>query len=121
MPVASHELGSVRGPIASRSPIAATLGRNTDPHQKCWSKAPPTSGPIAAPAAKELIQIPIAVVRCRSSLNIEVISASDDGASDAPAIPSSALAAISIPALVENAAASEPTANAAPPVSSSRR
>jgi hypothetical protein len=64
---------------------------------------------------------PDPVARCRSSLNIEVISANVDGASDAPAIPSSARAAISIAGLVENAATSEPTANVAPPVSSSRR
>ncbi len=44
-----------------------------------------------------------------------VISASEDGASDAPATPSSARAAISIAGLVENAATSEPAANAAPP------
>ena len=44
-----------------------------------------------------------------------------DGISVAPATPSSARAAISIPALVANAAATEASANAAPPASSSRR
>ena len=44
-----------------------------------------------------------------------------EGASVAPAIPSSARLAISIAALVENAASSEMTPNTAPPNSSSLR
>ena len=49
------------------------------------------------------------------------ISDSVDGASVAPATPSSARVAISISALVENAASTEATPNAAAPISSSRR
>ena len=44
-----------------------------------------------------------------------------EGASVAPATPSSARVAISISALVENAASTEATPNAAAPISSSRR
>ncbi len=44
-----------------------------------------------------------------------------DGARVAPAIPSSARVAISISGVVENAASSEATPNAAAPISSSRR
>lgn len=47
--------------------------------------------------------------------------ASPDGASVAPAIPSSARAAISIPGFTTNAASIELAANATPPESSTRR
>ena len=50
-----------------------------------------------------------------------LISASVDGISVAPAIPSSARVAISISGLVEYAAATEATAKALPPIISSLR
>ena len=65
--------------------------------------------------------MPIAVVRWRASRNMLRISDSVDGAMVAPATPSSARVAISISALVENAAATDATPNAAAPMSSSRR
>ncbi len=49
------------------------------------------------------------------------ISESVDGASVAPATPSSARVAMSMLALVEKAASTEATPNAAAPISSSRR
>ena len=49
------------------------------------------------------------------------ISESVDGASVAPAMPSSARVAISISALVENAASTEATPKQAAPISSSLR
>ena len=57
----------------------------------------------------------------RGSANMLKISASVDGASVAPATPSSARAAISIGALVEKAASTEAAPNAAAPIISSRR
>jgi hypothetical protein len=42
---------------ASSTAIKGTLTRHTEPHQDCSSRAPLTTGPIAAPAAKQLIQI----------------------------------------------------------------
>ena len=65
--------------------------------------------------------MPIATVRSRASRNMLRISDSVDGARVAPAMPSSARVAISISALVENAASTEATPNAAAPISSSRR
>ena len=49
------------------------------------------------------------------------MSESVDGASVAPATPSSARMAMSISALLENAATTEATPNAAAPIRSSRR
>src|SRR5918996_420120 len=60
-------------------------------------------------------------VRYAGSWNIVRISDSVDGASVAPATPSSARAPISISALVEKAASSEPRPNATAPIRSSLR
>ena len=117
----SRYSGSSRGPTASSSAITGTASRNTDPHHANSSTAPPTTGPIAAPAEKLVTQMPIAVVRWRGSSNMLRISASVDGASVAPATPSRARETISISALVENAASTEVAPKAAPPISSRRR
>jgi hypothetical protein len=63
----------------------------------------------------------MAVERCLGSANIAKISDSVDGASVAPAIPSSARQAISISGLVEKAASTETAPKAVAPPSSSRR
>jgi hypothetical protein len=95
--------------------------RNTDPHQNHSSSRPPMSGPIAPPAEKLAIHTPIAKVRSRGCRNMFRISDNVEGASVAPAIPSSARATISIGALVENAATTERRPNAPAPTNSSRR
>jgi hypothetical protein len=63
----------------------------------------------------------MATVRWRGSRNMLKSSDSVEGASVAPAIPSSARAAISIVALVEKAASTEAAPNDAAPIISSRR
>jgi len=113
--------GSTRGPSSSSSAITGTASRNTEPHQKRSSSTPPSSGPTAPPAEKLVIHTPMAVERCLGSANMLKINDSVDGASVAPATPSSARQAISIPGLVENAATTEMTPKAAAPDSSSRR
>jgi hypothetical protein len=65
--------------------------------------------------------MPIANVRWSGSWNRFRIRDSVEGAIVAPAIPSSAREAISISALVENAARSEATEKAAAPIRSRRR
>ncbi len=71
--------------------------RNTEPHQKRSSSAPPTTGPSAAPAVAAAPQMPIAVARSRSSGKRPRISDRVDGMIVAPATPSSARARISQP------------------------
>jgi hypothetical protein len=117
----SRYSGSTRGPRTSSSAMTGRVSRNTEPHQKCSSSTPPTTGPIAPPAEKLVIHTPMAVVRCLGSWNMLKISDSVDGARVAPAMPSSARLAISISGLVENAAATETRPKAAAPLSSSRR
>ena len=101
--------------------MTGSASRNTAPHQNTSSTRPPSTGPIALPAEKLPIQTPIAIDRCFGSWNMWKISDSVDGASVAPASPSSARLTISISALVEKAASTETAPNAAAPISSSRR
>ena len=95
--------------------------RKTEPHQKCSSSTPPTTGPIALPAENAEIQIAIASRAAPGSWNMLKISDRVEGASVAPAIPSSARLAISISGLVEKADRIERAPNAAAPTSSSLR
>jgi hypothetical protein len=44
--------------------IAGVLIRNTEPHQKCSSRIPDRTGPIATPPVSTADQIAIAVPRC---------------------------------------------------------
>src|SRR6266568_1497657 len=113
----SRNSGSSSGPSTSSSAITGTASRNTDPHQNHSSSTPPSSGPIAPPTEKLVIHTEIATVRWRGSANMLRISDRVEGATVAPATPSRARAAISIAALVDQAARSEVAPNAAAPIS----
>ena len=113
--------GSRRRPSTRTPAITGTAGRNTELHEKCSSKTPPTRGPIAAPEEKLAIQTPTAKVRWRGSANSARTSDSVEGASVAPAAPSRARAAMSMPTLVAAAASVEARAKVAAPIMSSRR
>src|SRR5690606_6185046 len=73
------------------------------------------------PSANIVAQTPIASARWRGSANMLLIRAKVDGINVAPATPSAARTAISIGALVENAASTEAMPNAAAPAISRRR
>ena len=117
----SRYSGSVIGPSTTTRSITGTASKNTEPHQNHSSSTPPSNGPTAPPAEKLEIHTPTASVRCRGSANMLRISDRVDGASVAPATPSTARAAISCSALREDAASTEAMPNAAAPASSSRR
>jgi hypothetical protein len=68
---------------------------------------------MAAPAEKLETHTPTATVRCRGSRNMLRIRDRVEGARAAPAAPSRARAAISIPGLEENAAITEAAPKAA--------
>ncbi|GAA0511376.1 hypothetical protein GCM10009097_30810 [Pigmentiphaga daeguensis] len=76
---------------------------------------------MALPSEKLAIQTPMANWRSCSSWNMLRIRDMVDGARVAPAMPSRARMAISMPALSEKAAMAEATPNAAAPISSSLR
>jgi hypothetical protein len=96
----SRYSGSSSGPATSSRAITGTASRNTDPHQKNSSSNPPSRGPTAPPAEKLETHTAMANVRCFGSANMVRSSDSVEGARVASATPSSARAAISIPALV---------------------
>jgi len=79
-------------PPTSSTTITGTLIKKTDPHQKCSNSSPPTTGPSGAPAENIEAQTPTAMLRSRGWRNSPRINASVDGASVAPATPSSARA-----------------------------
>lgn len=89
--------------------MTGTPIRKTDPHHQESSSTPPMTGPTAMPTESAVTQVAMAVARCRSSLNMWMISESVDGSTAAPATPSSARATISISGLVAYAASSEET------------
>nr|WP_246147666.1 hypothetical protein [Nonomuraea turkmeniaca] len=117
----SRYSGSSVRPATSTSTMNGTPSRNAEPHQKCSSSSPPTSGPTVMPSMKQLYQSPIAVPICFPSVNMFLISASDDGSSVAPAMPSSARVTISISALTAYPASTDAPPKAAAPIIRSLR
>ena len=123
------------GPAADRGTRAAAAGRRRaaapSPARRAGRPSPTRSAASSDPAQQRPDRAahreagdPDADRRpCagRGSRNMLRISDSVDGARVAPAMPSSARVAISIPALVENAASTDATPNAAAPISSRRR
>ena len=117
----SRYSGNSAGPSSSRASIAGTAIRNTDPHQKRSSSAPPSTGPTAVPAENTAAHTPMARPRCLGSTNMCRIRARVEGSRVAPATPSRARVAMSIPALLAKAAITDATPNVAAPASSRRR
>jgi hypothetical protein len=97
------------------------LIRNTEPHQKCSSRNPPSTGPSEIPPIITALQNAIAFDRWAGSWNRFRISASVDGISVAPPMPRTARAAISCSGLCAYAAATDASPNATAPNKSSRR
>ena len=96
-----------------------TLIRNTDPHQKWSSSAPPTRGPIGK--LRKIVEAITAVAFCRSSgANSTGMMASASGMIAAAPRPSTARAAISSPEVTAYAQAAELTPKVASPVISTR-
>ena len=118
----SRYSGSSSGPSTSSSAITGTASRNTDPHQNYSSSIAAQQRPDRA-ADREAGDPHRRWRPCaaRGSRNMLRISDSVDGATVAPATPSRARVAISIAALVDQAASTEAAPNAAAPISSSRR
>ena len=106
-------------PPTSSTTITGTLIKKTDPHQKCSNSSPPTTGPSAAPAENIAAQTPTAMLRSRGWRNSPRINASVDGASVAPATPSSARAPIRSSAVEAYAVNTDMAAKAVAPQSNS--
>ena len=89
-----RDSGSSLMPTTTSTAMTGRLIRKTEPHQKCSSRKPPTTGPTAAPADAAAPQMPTARLRSLGSWKMLRISASVDGIRVAPATPSSARATI---------------------------
>ncbi len=95
------------------------LIRKIEPHQKCASSAPPSSGPPAKPSELTAPQMPIAFgtsapwKTCITTARVVVISS-------APPTPMPARAAINCPEDWAKAAVAEPIPNSASPASRAR-
>src|SRR3954452_1530235 len=113
--------GSSTGASTSSRTIAGVLIRNTEPHQKCSSRNPPSTGPMVMPPISTALQNAIAFDRCAGSWNMFRISASVDGIRVAPPMPSTARATINCSGFCAYAAATEATPKPIAPNSSSRR
>ena len=96
--------------------MTGRLMRNTEPHQKCSSSTPLMIGPTVTPAVRATDQIATALVRSASAWKRLRISARVDGIRVAPAIPSTARAAMSISADCAYAARRDAALNATAPI-----
>ncbi len=74
--------------------MTGTLIRKTEPHQKCESSSPPSTGPVATPMPTAVAQRPIARGRSAGSNTLEMID-SVCGMTAAPPNPMAARAAMS--------------------------
>jgi hypothetical protein len=107
-------------PASTPTATTGTLTRNTDPHQKCASSRPPTTGPMASPAAPNTAQA--AMARPRASGGYRTATIASAGAITAAApIPITARAPISVPVDELNAASRQLNPNSANPPRKMRR
>ncbi len=117
----SRDSGSSRTAATRKIRMIGTLMKNTEPHQKCSSSQPPTTGPSAAPPANIAAQVAIASRRSSPCVKMLRINDSVDGIRVAPNTPSNAREANRASALGLNAAHTDAMPNPTAPISSSRR
>ncbi len=111
----SRESGTKKNPNTIATAAMGTFTRNTDPHAKCSSSRPPPSGPITIPRPATPAQMPIARARSLPE-NVFVRIDSVVGKMNAPPIPMSPRATISISGEVERDASAENVPNMTRPV-----
>ena len=91
------------------------LIRNTEPHQKCSSRNPPSRGPSATAPPTAAAQIPIALPRSAGG-KITVMIDSVTGSTEAPPMPISPRAMISCIGVWANALSRDAAANSMSPM-----
>ena len=102
---------------AAVTATTGTLTRKAEPHQKRWSRAPETTGPIAPPAPANPTQT--AMARCRSSGGkMAVISESVAGITKAAPAPCTARPRMTTVADPASPLITDPVANTARPTRS---
>ena len=94
--------------------MIGTLTRKTEPHEKCWSRKPLATGPMAAPPPEMPAHTAIAFPRSwggNTFVRIESVA----GMTNAAPKPITARPAMTPPALFMNAEKSEPARNTVRP------
>ncbi|GGR86104.1 hypothetical protein GCM10010252_25960 [Streptomyces aureoverticillatus] len=94
--------------------------RKTEPHQKCSSRNPASTGPAAIPTPADVEKIPIAAARA-GPVNVHIRMAIMAGVISALPTPIAARAAISWPASLAYAAHSEDPAKITNPLENTVR
>ena len=116
----SRDSGTRKGAASTAKATTGRFTRKTDPHEKCSSSHPPATGPIAIPRPATAAQMPIA--RARSSAGKTLVRMERVvGMISAPPMPMSARVRISVSALSDMAASSDPVPNTSIPATSARR
>ena len=111
--VSPVDSGTSRRANGQITAISGMFTRKTEPHQKCSTRKPPSTGPTAAPTAATALHIPMASARSRRSGKTCRTIDSVAGMIIAPPTPSSARAAISSTGSPAAAATADATAKSA--------
>ena len=114
--VVSRDVGTTRAMATSATAITGTLIMSTDPHQKCSSSQPPVTGPSATATPDVAAQMAMAIARSLGARKTLTRMARVAGNISAAPTPISARQMMSSPALPENAANPENTANRTRPI-----
>jgi hypothetical protein len=98
-----------------------TLMRKIQPQCRCWLIRPPSAGPVARASAPAAAQMPMAMLRSLTLVNVAMMMASVAGMSRAAPMPWMARLAMSTPPLPASPATSEDSVKTAMPARNSLR
>ena len=98
-----------------------TLMRKIQPQWRCWLIRPPSAGPAARASAPAAAQMPMAMLRSLTLVNVAMMMASVAGMSRAAPMPWMARLAMSTPPLPASPATSEDSVKTAMPARNSLR
>ena len=89
-----RDSGTRKSAATTPMTVTGTLIRKTEPHQKCVSSRPPSTGPIATPMPTAEVQMPMARARSPGSKTLAMMDRVC-GMTAAPPRPMTARAAMS--------------------------
>ena len=98
-----------------------TLMRKIQPQCRCWLIRPPRAGPVARASAPTAAQMPMAVLRSLTFVNVAMMMARVAGISRAAPMPWTARLPMSTPPLPASPAASEDSVKTTMPIRNSLR
>ena len=111
----SLELGTKKKPAMRPKITIGTLTSSTAPHQKCWSRKPPVTGPSPTPMPDTPAHTPMARPRSRGSVKTLVMIDRVAGMISAPPTPMRLRQLMSALGSLDVAASAEPMPKMARP------